>query len=86
MKLGSKLPAARKIPSVTKIVVNPKDSRMATVTHNRKVIFTIKTDVSGVNPSIIVVATETRLKSMEKGKTGIVLWNGSPEFDPRQQR
>jgi hypothetical protein len=85
MKLGSKLPA-KKIPSVTRIVVNPKDARMATVTHNRKVIFTIKTDVSGVNPSIIVVATETRLKSMEKGKTGIVLWNGSPEFDPRHQR
>lgn len=85
MKLVSKLPA-RKIANVTKIVVNPKDARMATVTHNRKVIFTIKTDVSGVNPSIIVVATETRLKTMEKGKTGIVLWNGRAELDPRHPR
>jgi hypothetical protein len=85
MKLVSKLPA-RKIANVTKIIIDPKDARMATVTHNRKVIFTIKTDVSGVNPSIIVVATETRLKSMEKGKTGIILWNGSAEFDPRHPR
>lgn len=50
---------------------------MATVVHDGKVIFTIKTDVSGMHPSIIVVATETHLKSMEKGKTGIALWNGA---------
>ena len=85
MKLLSKLPA-RKIANVTKIVIDPQDARMATVTHNRRVIFTIKTDVSGVKPSIIVVATETRLKSMGKGKTGIILWNGLAEFDPRPPR
>jgi hypothetical protein len=60
-----------------KIVVNRQDPRMATVEHDGKVIFTIKTDVSGMHPSIIVVATETHLKSMEKGKTGIALWNGA---------
>ena len=85
MKLLGKLPA-RKIANVTRIVVDPKDARMATVTHNRKVIFTIKTDVTGVKPSIIVVATETRLKTMEKGKTGIILWNGLAELDPRLSR
>ena len=85
MKSSSKLPE-RKITNVVKIVVDPKDARMARVTHNRKVIFTIKTDVSGVKPSIIVVATETYLKSMEKGKTGVVLWNGRAEFDPRAAR
>jgi len=66
-----------------KIVVNRKDPRMATVVHDGKVIFTIKTDVSGVQPSIIVVATETHLKSMEKGTTGIALWNGTVGFNPR---
>ena len=56
---------------------------MATVEHDGKVIFTIKTDVSGMHPSIIVVATETHLKSMEKGKTGIALWNGPAGLNTR---
>jgi len=50
---------------------------MATVVHDGKPIFTIKTDVSGVHPSIIVVATVTHLKYMCKGTTGITLWNGT---------
>lgn len=64
-----------------RIVVDQKDPRTATVMHNRKVIFTIKTDVSGMHPSIIVVAMETHLKSMGKGKTGITLWNGTAELN-----
>lgn len=69
-------------PAVTarrnvKIVVNPKDSRLATVVHDGKTIFTIKTDVSGMHPSIIVIATLTHLKSLGKGTTGITLWNGT---------
>lgn len=79
MKLIDKAPLRRKV----RIVVNPKDPRMATVMHDRKVIFTIKTDVSGMHPSIIVVATDTYLKSMEKGKTGITLWNGAAGFNTR---
>ena len=66
-----------------KIVVNRKDPRMASVMHDGKVIFTLKTDVSGMHPSIIVVATETHLKSMEKGKASIVLWNGSAGWNAR---
>lgn len=50
---------------------------MATVEHDGKVLFTLKTDVSGMHPSLIVVATETHLKTMEKGTTGIALWNGT---------
>lgn len=73
----------RKPVSRTVIQVDPKDRRLAKVTHNGKVIFTIKTDASGVNPSIIVVAAQTRLKAMEKGTTGIVLWNGRPGVDTR---
>lgn len=73
MKTSDKLPLRRNV----KIVVNRKDPRMATVVHDNKVIFTIKTDVSGMHPSIIVVATQTHLKSMEKGTTGIALWNGA---------
>jgi hypothetical protein len=73
MKTQAKAPARRNVH----IVVNDKDPRMATVMHDDNVIFTIKTDVSGMHPSIIVVATETHLKSMEKGKTGITLWNGT---------
>ncbi len=73
MKTPDRTPPRRNV----KIVVNDKDARMATVVHDDKVIFTIKTDVSGMHPSIIVVATETHLKSMEKGSTGIALWNGS---------
>ena len=65
------------------IVVNRKDPRMASVLHDGKVIFTLKTDVSGMHPSIIVVAMETHLKSMEKGKASIVLWNGSADWTTR---
>lgn len=74
MKLLTKQPVPKRV-NLTKIVIDPKDSKRATVMHDRKPIFTIKTDVSGVNPSIIVVATQTQLKTMDKGKTGIVLWN-----------
>ena len=80
MKSANSAPAAK---SQTIIAVDPKDKRMATVVHGGKVIFTIKTDVSGANPSIVVVATETHLKSMEKGKTGIVLWNGAAGLHTR---
>ena len=59
-----------------RIVVDRSDARMATVKCDGKVIFTIKTDVSGMHPSLVVVATETYLKTMGKGKTGIALWNG----------
>jgi len=76
MKILDKAPLRRNVS----IVVNRKDPRMATVVHDGKVIFTIKTDVSGMHPSIIVVATETHLKSLEKGKTGIALWNGAAGF------
>ena len=65
------------------IVVNRKDPRMASVLHDGKVIFTLKTDVSGMHPSIVVVAMETHLKSMERGKAGIVLWNGSAGLSER---
>lgn len=73
MKTPTKAPQRRNV----KIVVDKKDARMATVLYDGNVIFTIKTDVSGMHPSLIVVATETHLKSMEKGSTGIVLWNGA---------
>lgn len=56
---------------------------MATVLHDGKVLFTIKADVSGMHPSIIVVAMETHLKTMEKGKTGIALWNGAAGVNTR---
>ncbi len=79
MKMLDKTPLRRSV----KITVNRKDSRMATVVHDGKVIFTLKTDVSGVHPSLIVVATETHLKSMEKGKTGIALWNGTAGVNTR---
>ena len=77
MKNLDKMPLRRKV----KIVVDPKDPRMATVLHENKAIFTIKTDVSGMHPSIIVVARETYLKTMTKGKTGIVLWNGTEKLN-----
>jgi len=51
--------------------------------HDDNVLFTIKTDVSGVHPSIVVVAAATHLKFMEKGKTGITLWNGTPGLNQR---
>lgn len=54
---------------------------MASVMHENKAIFTIKTDVSGMHPSIVVVARETYLKTMTKGKTGIVLWNGTEKLN-----
>ena len=73
MKNLDKMPLRRKV----KIVVDPKDPRLASVMHENKVIFTIKTDVSGMHPSIVVVARQTYLKTMTKGKTGIVLWNGA---------
>lgn len=77
MKNLDKMPLRRKV----KIVVDPKDPRMATVLHENKAIFTIKTDVSGMHPSIVVVARETYLKTMTKGKTGIVLWNGTEKLN-----
>lgn len=73
MKIQAKPPGQRNV----RIVINDSNPRMATVVHDDNVIFTIKTDVSGMHPSIIVVATETHLKFMEKGKTGITLWNGT---------
>ena len=66
-----------------KIVVDRNDSRMATVKCGDQVIFTIKTDTSGMHPAIVVVATETYLKTMGKGKTGIALWNGPAGVKPR---
>lgn len=79
MKPLDKIPLRRNV----RIVVDRNDPRMATVQHDGNVIFTIKTDVSGVHPSIIVVATKTYLKSMEKGKTGIALWNGTAGLNTR---
>lgn len=76
MKKPNQTPPRRNV----RIVVDPKDPRLATVRHEEKVIFTIKTDVSGMHPSIIVAATETHLKTMTKGKTGIVLWNGTGDL------
>ncbi len=72
MKAQEKAPPRRDV----RIIVDRKDARMATVKCDDKVIFTIKTDASGMHPSIVVVATETYLKTMGKGKTGIALWNG----------
>lgn len=74
---NDKTPLRRKV----KIAIDPKDPRMASVMHENKVIFTIKTDVSGMHPSIVVVARATYLKTMTKGKTGIVLWNGTEKVN-----
>ena len=79
MKKPEKTPARRNV----RIVVDRKDARLATVMHDDNVLFTIKTDVSGVHPSIVVVAAATHLKFMEKGKTGITLWNGTPGLNQR---
>lgn len=79
MKTPDKAPARRNV----KIVVNRKDPRLASVVHDDNVLFTIKTDVSGVHPSIVVVGTGSHLKFMEKGKTGMTLWNGTPGLNPR---
>lgn len=76
-------PPPRKVVKVTKIVVDDKDPRQAKVIHDDRVLFTIRTDVSGMHPSIIVVAQETQLKAMEKGKTGLVIWNATPGRDTR---
>lgn len=80
MKKKPEKPPARRNVS---IVVDGKDPRMAKVLHDDTLLFTIKTDVSGVHPSIIVVAAQTHLKFMEKGKTGISLWNGTPGLNQR---
>ena len=79
MKLTEKASPRRDV----RIVVNRNNPRMATVTEDGRVIFTIKTDASGMHSSIIVVAMETHLKTMEKGRTGITLWNGTAGFDTR---
>ena len=83
MKQARIAPARR---NESHIAVDALDPRKATVVHDGKVIFTIRTDASGVNPSIIVVATETFLKSMEKGKTGMVLWNGGAATSVRSSQ
>ena len=82
MKKSDVAPLRRNV----KFVINRKDPRMASVMHDDKVIFTLKTDVSGMHPSIVVVATETHLKTMEKGKASIVLWNGSADWSARQPK
>lgn len=75
--------AAPKPKSQMKIVVDPKDPRSAKVIHDGVVLFTIRTDLSGTKPSIMVVATETHLKFMESGRTGISLWNGAASLAKR---
>ena len=77
MNHPDKMPLRRNV----RIVADRKNPRMATVMHDDQVIFTIKTDVSGMHPSIVVVARETYLKTMTKGKTGIVLWNGTEKLN-----
>ena len=81
----SKTSPARKAPYRTRIVVDPNDERAATVLHDRKVIFTIRTNESGMYPSIVIAATDTYLKCMDKGRTGIVLWNGGAGLEPRNR-
>lgn len=76
-------PPPRKVVKVCKIVVDAKDPRQAKVVHDDRILFTLRTDVSGMHPSIIVVAQETQLKAMEKGKTGLVIWNATPGRDTR---
>lgn len=73
MKSASKVPARRNV----RIVIGDKDGRTATVVHDGQTLFTIKTDVSGMHPSIVVVAAVTHLKTMTSGTTGITLWNGT---------
>jgi hypothetical protein len=72
-----KKPAAAKATPSMKIVIDPTDPRSAKVMHDGKALFTIKTDTSGAQPSIIVTVTETHLKSMTSGKTKIALWNAN---------
>ena len=73
MKPSSPTPSRRNVH----FVVNRKDPRVATVIHDGKTLFTIKTDVSGMHPSIVVVAAVSHLKMMTKGSTGVTLWNGT---------
>lgn len=82
MKPKEKPPLRRE----AKIIVDRSDPRMATVRCDGKVLFTLKTDVSGMHPSLVVVATETYLKFMAKGKTGIALWNGTAGLTPRNPK
>lgn len=82
----SKTPPAHRSSPRTRIVVDPKDSRVASVVHDRKVIFMIRTDESGMYPSIVIAATDTYLKSMEKGRMGIILWNGGAGLEPRGRK
>jgi hypothetical protein len=82
MKAQEKPPLRRDV----KIVVDRSDPRLATVRYDGKVLFTLKTDVSGMHPSLVVVATETYLKFMAKGKTGIALWNGTAGLTPRNPK
>jgi hypothetical protein len=84
--LKTKTAPAPKASHRTRIVVDPKDGRVASVVHDRKVIFTIRTDESGMYPSIIIAATDTYLKSMEKGRMGIILWNGGAGLEPRGRK
>jgi hypothetical protein len=69
----------------TRIVVDANDERAATVLYDRKVIFTIRTNESGMYPSIVIAATDTYLKCMDKGRTGIVLWNGGAGLETRSR-
>lgn len=73
MKPPPKPPVRRDV----KIAIDRNDPRTATVKCDGKVIFTLKTDASGMHPSLVVAATETYLKYMPKGKMGIALWNGT---------
>lgn len=73
MKRPDRPPPRKKM----RIVVDSQDLRMATVMQEDRVIFKIKTDDSGMHPAVILVAMETHLKTMTKGTTGIVLWNGT---------
>lgn len=79
MKAPVKPPVRRDV----RIVVDRRDPRLATVKCDGKVIFTLRTDASGMHPSLVAVAMETYLKYMPKGKTGIALWNGTPGLAAR---
>jgi hypothetical protein len=79
MKSQEKAPTRREM----KIVVDRRNARMASVKCDGVVLFTLKTDVSGMHPSLVVTATETYLKTMAKGKAGIALWNGPAGIPPR---
>ncbi len=78
-------PTPRRPSHRARIVVDANDARAATVLYDRKVIFTIRTDESGMYPSIVIAATDTYLKCMDKGRTGIVLWNGGAGMETRSR-